>query len=353
MIDNLVNKNIKDFENYTAVSNTDEIILNANENAVDIFKNSLLDKFHKKIDELNFNRYPDSDSNKLRSLFASYVGADIEETIVGVGCDEIINNIIDAFVEKDEYTMSVEPTFSMYSVFTAVAGGRYESIPCGPNFVPNIDDIINSVNKHNTKVLFLCSPNNPTGYTYNKEQLIKIIENTHCIIVLDEVYSDFADAQYLSLYKTYERVIVLRTMSKAFSLAAARVGFAVAQKGTMQYLYKVKVPYNLNILSQAAAELMLENPSVMKEYLKIAIKNRDELMNKLKQFSQIKVYDSKSNFILIKPDNYDKVVIYATEHKISFKYYSSKTLSDHIRISVGTKEENEKVIKLFSEVYKK
>ena len=353
MIDKLVNRNIKDFENYTAVSNNDEVILNANENPIDIFKNNLIDKFHKKIDELNFNRYPDSDSVKLRRLFADYAGADIEEVIVGVGCDEIINNIIDAFVEKDEYTMSVEPTFSMYGVFTTIAGGRYESIPCGEDFIPDVEIIIDSVNKYNVKVLFLCSPNNPTGYTYNKEQLVKIIENTSCIIVLDEVYSDFSDLQFLDLYKTCDRVIVLRTMSKAFSLAGARVGFAVAQKNTMKYLYKVKVPYNLSALSQAAAELMLENIPIVKEYLKITIKNRDELMDKLKQFKQIKVYATKSNFFLIKPDNYDDVMKKAAEHKISFKYYSNELLCDHIRITVGTKEENDKVINLFSEVYKK
>jgi len=352
MIDNLVNKNIKNFINYTPASASDEIILNANENSEDIFKINLIKQLHNKIDELDFNRYPDSDSNNLRALFADYINADKDEIIAGVGCDEIINYIINAFLEKDEYTMSITPTFSMYEVFTIVAGGKYMSIPCSDDFIPDIDKIISAVNEYRAKILFLCSPNNPTGYTYSRQQLEKIIDNTSCIVVLDEVYSDFSDRQHIDLYKSCDRVIVLRTMSKAFSLAGVRVGFAVAKKETMKYLYKVKVPYNLNILSQAAAQIMLENVSVVKKYCDKTIKNRSVLTAELKKFKNLKVYDSKSNFLLVKCDDYEAVVKKAKERKVSFKYFKDCLLKDHIRITVGTEKENETVIKLFSEVYK-
>ncbi len=295
------------------------------------------------------NRYPDSDSTHLCRLFAASVGAAGNEVIAGVGCDEIIGNILDAFMEKEDVVLSLNPTFSMYETLTVIAGGRYHAIGCDENFVPDVEHIIDTANKLQAKILFLCSPNNPTGYTFSQAQLRRILDATSCLVVLDEVYADYAKASCLHLYQDYERLIVLRTLSKAFSLAGIRVGFGIAQAKTMQYLYRVKVPYNVNVLSQAAAQIALSNVELIYEHTAQTIQRRQALIEELKQIKEIITYPSQSNFILIKVDDRAKYKSCADKHGIALKYFSNKILQNHIRITVGSTEENAALISMLKE----
>ncbi|MGI6349376.1 MAG: histidinol-phosphate transaminase [Eubacteriales bacterium] len=349
MIDSLVRKTIQSFTNYSPPSFEGKVILNANENAIDIFHERFLNQFQKKLQQLSLNRYPDSDSNALRELFAAYIGAAKEEIIVGVGCDEILRNILDAFVEKGDIVLGLEPTFSMYETLTTIVDGTYCAIACDEDFVPDVKKIVYTANELQAKMLFLCSPNNPTGYTFDASQLRTILENTSCLVVLDEVYADFASGTYSNLYREYPRLIVLRTLSKAFSLAGIRVGFGIARAETLQYLYRVKVPYNLNTLSQAAAEVVLSNPDIIHAYTAQTVKRREALYKELKQFLQLKVYPTQANFILIQTNVYETIKACAHKHGIALKYFSSDVLQNHIRITVGSEKENAALLSMLKE----
>lgn len=351
MIENLVKKTIRSFTNYSPPPFEGKIILNANENAVDIFHDEFLRQFQDRLQTLSLNRYPDSDSNILRDLFAASIGAARDEIIVGVGCDEIIRNILDAFVENGDKVLSPEPTFSMYETLTTIVGGTYHAIACGEDFVPDAELIVDIANQQGAKVLFLCSPNNPTGYMFDEKQLRMILDNTSCLVVLDEVYADFAEGTYLHLYREYPRLIVLRTLSKAFSLAGIRVGFGIAKADTLQYLYRVKVPYNLNVLSQAAAETALSNPAVIQQYTQQTVVRREALLKQLRQFAQLKVYPTKSNFILVQTNEFETLKACAHRHGIALKYFSSDVLQNHVRITVGSADENAALLSMLKEAF--
>jgi histidinol-phosphate aminotransferase len=353
MIDNLLRDTIKPFVNYVAAEQDADVIINANESAEDLFKRHCFEEFKRRIEEVNFNRYPDSDSVQLCDKMAQNLQIQRDEIIAGVGCDEIIRYLIDAFIDKGEVTAGLNPTFSMYEVFTTIAGGVYKKFDCDENFIPNLDELITFVRQNDIKMLFLCNPNNPTGFAFTREQLLQIIENTNCIVVIDEVYSDFSDFNCLNLYRSCERVIVLRTMSKAYSLAGIRIGFAIAQKATIDCIKKVKVPYNLNILSQIAGELILEYDGAIRHLANQVMQRRDEILSYLSVYKGIRTYPSQANFLLLHFDKFESLLAEAKHRSIALKTYSEGILANHIRLSIGTQEEMKRFLEIVNEVYQK
>ncbi|MGD9568129.1 MAG: histidinol-phosphate transaminase [Sedimentibacter sp.] len=295
-----------------------------------------------KIDNFKPNLYPDSDSKALREKMAEYYKCSPENIMVGNGSSEIINTVINAYCEKDDKVMSFVPSFSMYQTYCDLCGANYIGIETESDFSQNIDKLINAAKEQNPKIVILCNPNNPTGYVTSREDIVKLLDNVeNSLIILDEAYADFSEVSVIDLINTYENLIVMRTLSKAFGLAGLRVGALIANAETVKYIWKVKVPYNINILSQYAAEQALLNIDRVNEYINTVKKLRNELCKKLEGLN-FQVYKSGSNFIFIKApvDNlFEKLM----ECGVLIRKFNYKGVV-YNRITVGTKEENEILI---------
>ncbi len=289
-----------------------------------------------KIDDFKANLYPDSDSKVLREKMALYYGCKAENIMVGNGSSEIINTVINAYCDKGEKVMSFVPSFSMYETYCDLCGAVYIGVESEKDFTRNIDKLIEEANQQKPKIVILCNPNNPTGHVITREDIIKLLDNVkESLIILDEAYADFSEISVLDLIDKYENLMVMRTMSKAFGLAGLRIGSLIASDELIKYIWKVKIPYNINTLSQYAAEEAFNNADRVKDYIESVKLLRKELSNKLKELNFI-VYPSGSNFLFVKSP-VDKLFEKLMEKGVLIRKFSD----EYYRITIGRKEENE------------
>lgn len=301
-----------------------------------------------KIEEFKPNLYPDSDSKSLREKMADYYGCKSDNIMVGNGSSELINTVINAYCDKGDKVISFVPSFSMYQTYCDLCGAEYVGIETKGDFSQNIDKLINAAKEQNPKIVILCNPNNPTGYVTSREDILKLLNSIQdSLIILDEAYADFSEVSVIDLINNFENLIVMRTLSKAFGLAGLRVGALIAKAITVKYIWKVKVPYNINILSQYAAEKALGNIDRVKDYINSVKQERSNVINKLKTMN-FEVYQTGANFIFVKSpvDNFFEKLM---ECGILIRKFNYKD-TVYNRITVGTKEENkiliDEVIKL-------
>ena len=294
------------------------------------------------INNLKPNLYPDSDSRELRRKMAEYYGCDETNIMVGNGSSELINTIVNAYCDKGEKVMGFTPSFSMYQTYCDLCGAEFIGIEAEEDFSQNIDKLILAAKEQKPKIIILCNPNNPTSYVTSKEEILKLLESIDdSLIILDEAYADFSYVTAMDLINTYENLIVMRTLSKAFGLAGIRVGALVANAKAIEYIWRVKVPYNLNIYSQYAAIEALSNTDRVDEYINDIRNLRKELYMQLKDL-QFQLYPSGGNFIFTKPpmDNLFKKLMRRGVLIREF-IYKEKVYN---RITVGTRKENQILI---------
>lgn len=350
-MENLVRERVKLLKAYKVKKEDFEIKLDANEspyNILDILEYEIIKNLKKE----KINRYPDSDSEELRKLLAQYVGLEEDNIICGNGSDEIIRIILDAFIDKDDVVVTHSPSFVMYKISTEIVGGKIIEVESDEKFQLDINNIINVSNEKNAKAIFLCNPNNPTGTYISKEEIIKVIENTNAVVVVDEAYIEFYGSSVIDEIEKYERLIVLRTLSKAFGLAGIRLGYGAAQESVIDILNKVKAPYNLNSISQIIGRVALENIDKVMKNIEAIIDERNNLMNQLKELKEIELIPSASNFILIRTERYEEIIKKFKAKLMMIKGYGNEgKLKNCIRLTVGTKEENHKVLSLLKEVF--
>ncbi|QZY57238.1 histidinol-phosphate transaminase [Crassaminicella profunda] len=323
--------------------------LDANENPYNLFE-ILKDQFIENLKILELNRYPDTNSDELRECFASYLGLKKENILCGNGSDEVIQTIINTFVGEDEYVITHSPTFSMYKIFTTIAGGNFTQIPCEDDFKIDVDKIIKEANERSAKLIFLCNPNNPTGRVIPMDDIEKVLKETKSIVIVDEAYSEFLDESSINLIKKYDHLIVLRTLSKAFALAGARIGYGAASERMMDALYRVKAPYNLNVFSQMIGKIYMENIELIQEYIEKIKKERTYLYEELRNIKTIEVFPTGANFILIRSKKAEEIIKVCKEEKISIRAFNEELLKNCFRISVGSREENNELLRVFRKV---
>lgn len=295
-----------------------------------------------KIDNFNPNLYPDSDSKVLREKMSKYYSCKPENIMVGNGSSELINTVINAYCDKNDKVISFVPSFSMYQTYCDLCGAEYVGIETENDFSQNIDKLIQAAREQSPKIVILCNPNNPTGYVTPREDIVKLLDNVKdSLIILDEAYADFSEVSVIDLINSYENLIVMRTLSKAFGLAGLRVGALIANEETVRYIWKVKVPYNINILSQYASEQALENIDRVNNYINNVKKLRNNLCEQLKNLN-FEVYESGANFIFVK-SSVDNLFEKLMECGVLIRKFNYKG-NVYNRITVGTKEENEILI---------
>ncbi|MCQ5340963.1 MAG: histidinol-phosphate transaminase [Candidatus Methanomethylicia archaeon] len=314
-------------------------------------ENLLIDKYFsytllmEAIKNIDTRLYPPAKGyNALKAISEEY-GINEDEIIVGNGSDEIIDLIAKVFVRRNE-AIIIEPTFEMYSFYIKLMGGKVKSVLTNEDFDIDVDKVLSQVNK-NTKVIFICSPNNPTGKQYEKEKILKIVKEFQGIVVLDEAYADFASYSILMEASRYDNLIVLRSFSKSYGLAGLRIGYGVGNSEIINYLKSAQSPYSVNSIAQEVCRLVLKNKHVYDYFIKLVIDEREYLIAELSTIKEIKVFPSNANFILIKLLNYSSSYIcekLKNEGILVRDRGNLPLLENCIRVTVGRKEDNIKFI---------
>lgn len=338
-INNIVRHNIKAMKAYSSARdefqeiNDDYIFLDANENP---FNNGL-------------NRYPDPLQRSVKAILSEIKNFPANQILLGNGSDEVLDLIFRAFCEPNkDNVIAISPSYGMYSVLANLNAIEYrKSLLTEETFQPNIKDIFSKVDA-NTKMIFLCSPNNPTGGTIKKELILEIINNFSGLVVIDEAYIDFSsEMSWIKDITNFPNLIVTQTLSKAVGLAGIRLGILYASQEIVAILNKIKPPYNINQLSQIKAIEILSNYEKVTDITNTIIQQKKILENALTDISFIKnIYPSDANFILIQVDDANERYNQLVQKGIIVRNRNNDDLCENcLRITVGTEEENLKLLK--------
>ena len=332
--DKLVRKNIRELIPYSSArdefTGSEGIFLDANENPYG-----------------NLNRYPDPYHRKLKEAVSRIKGLPSENIFFGNGSDEVIDLICRIFCNPGEdKVLTFPPTYGMYEVTAAVNNLTVIRVPLDGNFNIDRGKILPLLNDENLKIIFICSPNNPTGNSFEREAIMEIIDRFRGIVVIDEAYIDFSiKGSLIHLVGRYENLIVMQTFSKAWGAAAIRVGMAFACQNIIRYMYRVKPPYNISGLNQREALKRLGNPEKYKRQIITITSERIRLMRIISQLDAVvNVYPSDANFILVKVKDADYIYKKLIAKNIIVRNRSS-VINNCLRITVGTRSENNKLVK--------
>lgn len=331
----LVRKNILDMKPYSSARDEfkgeAEIFLDANENPY----------------PTPFNRYPDPLQWKVKEKLSALKQVRPDQIFLGNGSDEAIDLIIRAFCEPYRNSVLItDPTYGMYAVCADLNAVPIVKVTLTKEFDLDIDSLFATLTK-DTNVIFLCSPNNPTGNLLSRDKVLKILDQFEGIVVIDEAYIDFTSGEsFIQLLPVYKNLIVMQTFSKAWGLAGLRLGMAFADIEIINILNKIKYPYNVNIQTQEIALKALTEADKKEKAVGEIINERTQLANGLRQLRITEhVYPSDANFLLVKVKDAPATYHYLMERKIIVRDRSKITLCKNcLRITVGTPEENEELI---------
>lgn len=290
-----------------------------------------------------YNRYPDPLQWEVKEQISAVKGIPAENIFLGNGSDEPIDLLYRAFCEpRIDNVVAIEPTYGMYKVSAGINDVEYRKVLLDENFQFSADKLLDASNLY-TKIIWLCSPNNPTGNSLNRVEIIKLLTSFDGIVVLDEAYIDFAsEASFAVKLMDYPNLVILQTFSKAWGNAAIRLGMAFASTEIIAVLNKIKYPYNINILTQKHALSSLKNAEHVKKWVDILLEERANLINKLKQLPLVQhIYPTDANFVLVKVDDANGIYQSLVDKGIIVRNRNSVTLCNGcLRITVGTPEEN-------------
>ncbi len=295
-----------------------------------------------------YNRYPDPLQWKLKGKISSFKGIAKEKILLGgAGSDEAIDIIMRTFCEPGiDNMITLDPTYGMYKVAANTNNVEIREVLLDENYDFKARDVLQKAD-NNTKVIFLCSPNNPSGNSLNRTEMIETIEQFPGIVVVDEAYIDFSNqTSFLKNLDQYPNLIVLQTFSKAWGSAGVRLGMAFASEEIIKLFNKVKYPYNVNQLTQEYAFQLLEQQGQIREWIDILLKERGRLAKELETLPFVeKVYPSDANFLLVKMKDANATYQYLVNHGVIVRNRHSISLCRNcLRITVGTNEENQELI---------
>ncbi len=343
-----LNEKVKNLTPYEPISGTYEIRLDANESFL-TFPKEIENEMVEALKNSALNRYPDPNATKLVEGFSKYFGVNPECVTAGNGSDEIISVIMNAFLQKGDKILTLEPDFSMYRFYAEIAECESVKFQKDENLDVNIDDVITLANAEKVRIVIFSNPCNPTSRIITKDDIRKLINNTDALVVLDEAYMDFAeDESLLNEFEKYDNLIILKTCSKALGSAALRLGFAVANKTLTNVIRAVKSPYNVNSVSQALGEVLFAHPDYIDNCIETVVNSRKELYSailEIKSDKIEKVYETHTNFVFMKVKNAKQVFEKMKENSIIIR-----NMGDYLRITAGTKYENEKMLETFKKV---
>lgn len=290
------------------------------------------------------NRYPDPLQRDLKNLIAPIKKVKSEQIFLGNGSDEAIDLVFRAFCRPGiDNVVAIEPTYGMYQVCADVNDVEYRKVLLDENFQFKADDLLAATND-NTKLIFLCSPNNPTGNNLSHPEIKKLLQEFQGLIIVDEAYSDFSSApSFLQVLDNYPNLIILQTFSKAWGCAGIRLGMAFASPEIIALLSKIKYPYNVNRLTQQEAIQMMQKYYQIQRWVESLLEERDRLMEEFSKLPCCKhIYPSDANFFLTRVTDAKKIYSYLVSKGIIVRNRTNVTLcKDCLRITIGTRPEND------------
>ena len=344
-IDNLVRDNIRNLTPYRSARDDFDsgTLLDANENSYGSpVRNTL-----------NLHRYPSPTQDELRDRIAEYRNVDRENIFLGVGSDEPIDLLMRIFCEPGQDSILVNPpTYGMYKVAANINNVNVQEVLLTEKFQLQPDAIVDEANEK-SKLLFLCSPNNPTANDLKRTDLLKLVAKFKGIVVVDEAYIDFSRQESMAqMVQQYPNLVVLQTFSKAFGLAGIRLGIAISNPDIINYMLRVKAPYNINKLTADTALKAFEQMELAKFNINAIKDERDYVAEQLSLSSVVtKVYPSNANFILFKIENAKEVYQQLAERGVIVRYRGNEPLCDDcLRVTIGMPDENVKFLKALKEI---
>ncbi|MCG9967824.1 histidinol-phosphate transaminase [Pelotomaculum terephthalicicum JT] len=350
-INTLARDDLKVLIPYDAPAYPNMIRLADNENPFD-FPVEVKNKIFQTIVPQDFNRYPDTNAFKLREKLSSYTGVAPENIMVGNGSDELILTVMLAFGAGAAFAVAT-PTFSMYGIHGRIALSRELKVPRLEDFSLDVKSLIRAAAKPEVKIVVICNPNSPTGNAAPLDVIEEILVNTNAVVVVDEAYGEFGGETGAPLLKNYPNLVILRTFSKALSMAGMRVGYLLARGPVMTELLKTKPPYNVNSFSQAAARAVLDNMPLFQERVKRILAEREHLFSALAGLPGIEVFPTETNFILFRTVLPSKMVYDGLlERGVLIRYLDDPALSRCLRVTVGTERENGVFLKALGDILK-
>ena len=343
VIDQLIRENIKALKPYSSARDEfkevtlNMVFLDANENP---FENGV-------------NRYPDPQQTAVKVALSKLKGIPVTQILLGNGSDEVLDLLFRAFCEpKQDNVITLPPTYGMYKVLANINNVEEKEVLLTNKFQPNVKEILEVADKH-SKILFLCSPNNPTGNSFSIESVEILLKSFNGLVVIDEAYIDFSsEKSWLQRLDEFPNLVITQTLSKAYGMAGIRLGICYASKEIIAVLNKIKPPYNINELTQQRAlRRILTKNKVQKEVDKI-LEQREKLIQKLKTILFIEeIYPTDANFILIKVDDAHKRYNQLIKKGLVIRNRTTQPLCENtLRLTVGTTSENIKLIKALKEL---
>lgn len=342
-LERVLRKNVKTLTPYASARDefkdfdTDMVFLDANESPY----------------ENGINRYPDPHQNKLKTSIAKQKGIKEEQILLGNGSDEVLDLIFRVFCEPNQDNIiSLPPTYGMYKVLAGVNAVENREVWLNPDFQPDVPAVLQKVDA-NTKLIFICSPNNPTGNTMNRPLLEEVLNQFPGVVVIDEAYVDFSEAPtWLAVLDRFPNLIVTQTLSKAYGMAGIRLGMCFADKKIIDILKKVKPPYNVNQLTQNQALHGITNQERILTYVQEILSERKKLSLALQELSFVQqCFPSDANFILVRVDDADLRYEQLLDKGIVVRNRSTQPLCENtLRFTVGTPQENEIVVQALAKL---
>jgi len=301
--------------------------------------------------EASINRYPDADAGRLKESIRAVTDLNQDMGILlGNGSDEIIQLLALAVAKPGATLLSVEPSFVMYRMIAAFTGLRYVGVPLTDDFTLDLSAVLTAMRQHQPALVFLSYPNNPSGNLFNAEAISQIIESAPGLVVVDEAYHAFADASFMPMLSRYPNLLVMRTFSK-LGMAGLRLGFIAGSKAWLGQLEKLRLPYNVNMLTQYVAQKLLQHHDVLLRQAEQIKHDRAWLYDRLVGLADVRPYASDANFILFRVMHADQVFKGLKDRGVLIKNLSNShpLLLDCLRVTVGTQQENELFIRALQE----
>lgn len=316
---------------------TQMIFLDANENP---FENGV-------------NRYPDPQQRSLKTVLAEQKGVGIQNLLLGNGSDEVLDLLFRAFCEPNrDNVITMPPTYGMYKVLSGINAVKNKEVFLTREFELDIENILQTIDEH-TKMLLICSPNNPTGNSFSQDSILRLLNGFSGLVVIDEAYIHFSKREsWLERLEEYPNLVITQTLSKAYGLAGIRLGLCFASSEIITVLNKIKPPYNVNELTQKFALEQVMKPDLLKNEVTEILSQKRTLLNVLNEVGFIqKIYPSDANFVLVKVDNANRRYSQLLDKGIVVRNRSNQPLCENtLRFTVGTEEENIKLVSALKEI---
>jgi histidinol-phosphate aminotransferase len=333
------------------IAEAEVVKLNYNENFF-MSREKLVAFMREVAEECDLRIYPQEEENKLKEKICSYLNVPKCNVVVGNGSDELIDRIARLFLEKGDATVSVTPTFPVFGLCIKRQGAEYVEVPLLKDFGLDAKHLLRAFTSK-ARLLYLCSPNNPTGNQFKKGDITALIEEFPGIVIVDEAYAEYADYSMISLVDKYENLIILRTFSKAFGLAALRLGYAVTNAALAKTLTeKAPLPFPVSVFTLSMGQKLLENLATVKKAVEELKAERTALIKELNEISGIEAFDSRTNFVLFNVNKpYDNIYQNLLKQGILVKKFGKILhLENCLRATVGLPKMNAKLLGALEEI---